>query len=59
MEQYRFEHQIHAKADKAHEAAQKSGLPTDYIVAAELYEKAGSYEQARICREAAERLTNA
>lgn len=56
MEQYRYEQQIRTKADKAHEAAQRSGLPTDYIVAAELYEKAGEYEQARLCYEAAERL---
>jgi len=47
---------LHKEADAAHEAAQKSGLATDYIVAAQLYEKCGDFGMARVCREAAERL---
>ena len=56
MDNRAYEIMIHRKADKAHEAAQKSGLYSDYIFAAELYEKAGDYKSAATCREAAERL---
>ena len=56
METQTYETMIHRSADRAHEAAQRSGLAVDYTVAAELYEKAGDYNKARICREAAERL---
>lgn len=56
MNQETYEATIRRKADQAHEAAQRSGLQSDYVFAAELYEKAGYYEQARKCREAAERL---
>ena len=52
----RYEQVLHREADAAHEAAQESGLATDYIVAAQLYEKCGDFGMARICREAAERL---
>jgi len=52
----RYEKVLHREADAAHEAAQQSGLVSDYIVAAQLYEKCGDFDLARICREAAERL---
>lgn len=56
MNVYRYEQEIHKDADKAHEAAQRSGDAYDYIKAAELYEACGDMRQAAICRNAAERL---
>jgi hypothetical protein len=52
----RYENSIHRDADKIHALAQQNGEAAAYIRAAELYEKAGDFNQARICREAAERL---
>ena len=51
----RYEIVLHKTADAAHEAAQQSGLASDYIIAAQLYEKCGDFALARVCREAAER----
>jgi hypothetical protein len=56
MNVHRYETQVHKDADKAHRAAQQSGYASDYIKAAELFEKCGDYGMARVCREAAERL---
>ena len=52
----RYEQEVRKDADKAHAAAQQSGYPSDYVKAAELYEKVGEFDLARVCREAAERL---
>jgi gamma-glutamyl:cysteine ligase YbdK (ATP-grasp superfamily) len=52
----RQETRTHKLADKVHTNAQQSGQASDYDHAARLYEEAGNYEQARICREAADRL---
>lgn len=52
----RQETEIHKNADKVHAKAQDSGDAYDYIVAAQLYEYAGDWDQARVCREAAESL---
>ena len=46
-------------ADRMHKLAQKSGKANDYELAADLYEKAGYYNLARQCREAAQRLQQA
>ena len=56
MNIHRYESEVHKDADKAHEAAQRSGYSSDYIKAAELYEKCGDYYMAQVCRIAAERL---
>ena len=52
----RYETEVRKDADKAHAAAQHSGYASDYVKAAELYERVGEYELARVCRDAAERL---
>lgn len=41
-------------ARKMHTKANLSGLYDDYIIAADLFEKCGHYNEARICREQAE-----
>ena len=41
-------------ARKMHVKAIESGLYDDYIIAADLFEKCGHYDDARICREDAE-----
>ena len=56
MNVQRKEANVHKDADKIHQLAQNTGDANGYIRAAELYEKAGDFEQARLCREAAERL---
>lgn len=56
MNIHRYETEIHKDADRAHDAAQKSGFPSDYVKAAELYEKVGDFAMARVCRDAAESL---
>ena len=50
----RYETELRKDADKAHALAQNSGQAVDYEEAAELYEKCGAFELARVCREAAE-----
>ena len=50
----RFETEIHKDADKIHARAQESGEAVDYLKAAELYEKCGDFQQARVCRDAAD-----
>ncbi len=52
----RYETEVHKDADRLHARAQQTGVAADYIRAAELYERCGDFEQARACREAAERL---
>lgn len=56
MDNKRYEDQLHRQADRLHDYAQQTGEPVDYVLAAEMYEKAGDYESARLCREAAARL---
>jgi uncharacterized protein HemY len=56
MNIFRYENAVHKEADRAHAAAQQSGKPSDYVKAAELYEKCGDFEQAAQCRNAAESL---
>jgi hypothetical protein len=56
MNVQRYETEVHKTADKLHEHAQQTGEAAAYIVAAQWYERAGDYEAARRCREAAERL---
>ena len=46
------------KARRMHVAAMQSGQTYDFILAAELFEKCGHYDDARTCREVAERLEN-
>ena len=52
----RQETRTHKAADRLHEASQRSGQASDYEHPARLYEAAGDYNQARICREAAAKL---
>jgi hypothetical protein len=52
----RQETKTHKTADKVHSNAQQSGIATDYLYAAQLYEEAGDYVKAAACREAAARL---
>lgn len=52
----RYESEVRKDADKVHQRAQISGEYSDYIRAAELYEKVGDWDMARRCREAAGRL---
>ncbi len=56
MNIHRYEIEIKKDADKIHARAQQSGEAVDYIKAAELYERCGEFEQARVCRESADRL---
>ena len=44
-------------ARQMHVKAIESGLPDDYIIAAALFEKCGHYNEARVCREAAQMVT--
>ena len=41
-------------ARRMHVTAQQTGHASDYIIAAELFERCGDYATARHCREAAE-----
>ena len=43
-------------ARKMHTRAIQSGDPNDYELAAELFEKCGRYDDARVCREDAQRI---
>jgi hypothetical protein len=52
----RYESQVHRDADRKHQYAQTTGRAVDYIAAAEMYEKCGDFNQARVCREAAAAL---
>jgi hypothetical protein len=52
----RFETEIHKRAERLHERAQQTGDKAAYIRAAELFERAGDYEKALVCRNAADRL---
>jgi hypothetical protein len=52
----RFETETHKRAERLHERAQQTGDKTAYIRAAELFERAGDYEKALVCRNAADRL---
>jgi hypothetical protein len=56
MNTIRYESELHKTADRLHALAQLTGDAAAYIRAAEIYEKCGDWEQARICRECAERL---
>lgn len=56
MDNNRYESELHKRADRLHDYAQRTGLAFDYIKAAEAYERSGDYEAARLCREAAARL---
>lgn len=55
----RYESELRKDADRLHRYAQQTGRAVDYIKAAEIYERAGDYQQAQVCREAAERLEKA
>jgi hypothetical protein len=52
----RFETEIHKRAERLHERAQQTGDRAAYIRAAELFERAGDWNKARVCRECADRL---
>jgi hypothetical protein len=52
----RFETEIHKRAERLHKRAQQTGDKAAYIRAAELFERAGDYEKALVCRNAADRL---
>jgi hypothetical protein len=52
----RFETEIHKRAERLHKRAQQTGDKAAYIRAAELYERAGDFEKALVCRNAADRL---
>jgi hypothetical protein len=52
----RFETETHNRAERLHESAQQTGDKAAYIRAAELYERAGDFEKALVCRNAADRL---
>lgn len=56
MNPIRYDIQIHRDADRIRSLAQQTGDAVAYIQAAELYERCGDFDKARICREAAEKL---
>jgi hypothetical protein len=43
-------------ARKMHVRAMQSGQPSDYLLAADLFEKCGRYDDARACRDAADKI---
>jgi hypothetical protein len=52
----RFETETHKRAERLHKRAQQTGDRAAYIRTAELFERAGDYEKALVCRNAADRL---
>lgn len=54
MNVHRYDAETHKRADRLHDRAQQTGRAEDYTAAADLYERCGMYEKARVCREAAE-----
>ena len=59
MNVIRYEQEIRKDADKMHAHAQSTGLAEAYERAAQLYERCGDFEQARVCYNAAAIIRNA
>ncbi len=55
----RYELELKKDADRLHVHAQQTGEKAAYLRAAEFYERAGDFRQARACREAVEVLAKA
>lgn len=56
MNVIRLETNTHKTAERLHKYAQQNGDAAAYRRAAQLYERAGDYEKARVCYNAADVL---
>ena len=57
MNVIQYEIEVHKDAEKIHRLAQQNGDAKAYEHAAQLYELCGDFDKARVCYEAAERLS--